>query len=271
MQMRRFWANGPAYLQLAGMWPQILYAYRANTAFNLLSILLQIYLLRAVWTAVYAGHAVAGGIPLHTLVTGLTLANLQLWVMFPFIAEFLQDRVRDGTVAFDLARPLSFMGQMLAQQVGSTAGMAPFVIVALPLALLLGALQPPASPGAALLYLAGLILSYLVTILIGLLLGLVAFWTVELTGFLLMYRLVSLFFSGALVPVQFFPAPLHLLATLLPFQAQASLSVSIYLGTLHGATVAGTLGLQLFWVVALYALAHLIWRRALRRTVIQGG
>jgi hypothetical protein len=53
------WRNLPAYLQLMALWPQILAAYRFNIIFDLIGLLLQVYLLKMVWTAIYAGHSEA--------------------------------------------------------------------------------------------------------------------------------------------------------------------------------------------------------------------
>src|SRR5579871_3768736 len=115
--LRRLWVALPAYRQCALLSGQTIYAYRANVAFSVVSILAQVYLLKVVWTTLYAGHASVGALQLHTLIASLTLANLQLWVMFPDVGWFLYQRVRDGQVAVDLARPVGFLGQMFAQQV----------------------------------------------------------------------------------------------------------------------------------------------------------
>src|SRR5262245_40876203 len=57
-------------------------------------------------TAMYAGRETVGGIPLRQVITIITLANLQLWLLSSMIASHIQRRVRDGQVALDLARPL---------------------------------------------------------------------------------------------------------------------------------------------------------------------
>ncbi|HEV7215661.1 MAG TPA: hypothetical protein VGP33_11115 [Chloroflexota bacterium] len=49
------WHNLPAFFQLMALWPKILAAYRFNLVFDLIG-LLQVFLLRTVWTAVYAGR-----------------------------------------------------------------------------------------------------------------------------------------------------------------------------------------------------------------------
>ena len=53
-----------AYVQLARIAQQRAYVYRAGLLFNVASILIQVYLLKVVWTAVYAGRSSVGGLGL---------------------------------------------------------------------------------------------------------------------------------------------------------------------------------------------------------------
>jgi len=179
--------------------------------------------------------------------------------------------VREGQVALDLVRPAPFINQLLAYQVGATVAAVPAIILALPFAIVVGGIQAPQSLMAGLLYIVSLALGYLVAILMGLIIGLTAFWTMELGGVLVIYTFANQFFGGALIPLWFFPPLLRRVADLLPFQAQAFIPLSMYTGQLDGAQAAQALVLQLFWVVILFGLASLLWRRALYRVVIQGG
>nr|MDQ3328665.1 ABC-2 family transporter protein [Chloroflexota bacterium] len=215
--MSGLWLNVPAYRQIAGLELQTAYAYRVNLAFDVLRILLRVYLLKVIWTAVYAGQGVVDGVDLAQVIAFITLAQLQVWVMTPLIADYIQDRVREGKIALDLARPAPFLGQLLAHQVGGTASLLPFVLLAVPFAFVLGGFVPPASVSAGLLYLLSLTLAYLVSVLMGMVLGLVSFWTLQIGGVLAIYVYVSQFFTGALVPLTFFPQWLRQVADLLPF------------------------------------------------------
>ena len=261
----------PAYLRIAAMWPKIAYAYRLNLLLWLLGTVLQIYLLRVVWTAVYAGREGPVEMPLDQLVAYLTLANLQMFVTFPMIANQLENRIREGQIAIDMARPVPFLGQMLAQQVGASVGLAPFALLALPLAYFLGNVVLPPTPQAALLYVVSFALSYAILTEIGLMLGLIAFWTVESWAFNAIFRFVNQFFAGGLVPLWLFPDTLRALAQLLPFQTQAHIPISIYLGQMAGFDALRGLAVLAFWVVALYVFAQMAWRGAMRRVVVQGG
>jgi ABC-2 type transport system permease protein len=269
--MRRLRSRIGIYLRIASMGPQIALVYRFNLMLTLVAVLLQVFLLREVWAALYAGQQSVDGFPRHTLVTYLTLTNLQMWLLYPSIFSAVRSRVHSGAIALDLVRPVGFPGQMLAQQLGTTLGAVPFLALTLPLAALAGGLQVPASLGAAACYVISLILAYVVMALLGLLLGFLAFWTVELGGFIQIYTFISLFFSGALAPIRFFPPGLRVVAAVLPFQALAGLPISIYLGQEQGVALLRDLGVQSLWVLVLGGAACLVWRSAVRHVAIQGG
>lgn len=259
------------YLKLAQLQVAMTYAYRMQVAFFLVSSLLQIFLLKVVWTAVYDGRSSVDGVPLTELITFLTLAQLQLLAMQPMMVGYLERRIHEGQIGLDLVRPLPFLGQLLAQQLGATVAYLPFLIIAIPFALVLGNLGLPASPAAA-VYLVSFVLGYVVAMLIGLLMGLVAFWTVQTLGVAVIYRFAAQFFGGALIPLFLMPDGLRLVAELLPFQAQAHIPLSIYTGRIVEAdAIARAIGLQLFWVGALALLAWLTWQRARRIVTVYGG
>ena len=260
------------YLQLARLQFALMYAYRLEVISTLVSTLLQIFLLRVVWTAVYAGRSSVEGVPLPELITFLTVAQLQLLAMQPILVQYLERRIHEGKIGLDLVRPLPFLGQLLAQQVGATVGYLPFIVIAIPFAFVLGNLGLPASPVAAAVYVVSFLMGYAVAMLIGLLMGLVAFWTVQALGVSVIYRFAAQFFGGALIPLFLMPDGLRVVAELLPFQAQAHIPLSIYTGRIADASaIAAALGLQLFWIGALGLMAWVTWQRARRIVTVYGG
>jgi ABC-2 type transport system permease protein len=262
----------PAYLKLASLQAQITYAYRGEVIAGLFVVLLRILLLKAIWTAVYEGRSSVEGVALPDLITFVTLGNLQLMLMRPMLVVYVQRRIHDGQIALDLARPVPLLGQLVAQQVGATAGFVPFLVAAVPLAFIVGNLAPPASSAAAIAYLASLALAYAIATLIALVMALVAFWTVETLGVGVIYEFAIQFFGGALVPLWFFPSILRTIAELLPFQAQVFIPLSIYTGAISDpAGIARALGLQLLWVAALTVIAWLLWQRAQRIITVYRG
>ena len=56
-----------------------------------------------------------------------------------------------------------------------------------------------------------------------------------------------------------------------PFPYCTFLPVSIYLGKTSGITLTHGLLMQVFWVMAVYALARAMWRRGLKTYTVVGG
>jgi ABC-2 type transport system permease protein len=260
-----------SYFQFVRMGSKTIFVYRFNIFFQLFNVLFQIYLLKVVWTAIYIGRGDTSTDQLRLLIAYLTLANLQTWILVPNSPDSLQQRVRTGEVAFDIARPVDLIGQLLAQRTGTILGLIPFVIISFPLSLFVGELQLPASTQSWFLYVVSLILSYFIVSYLTILIGLISFWTLETTGLQLIYRFVNQLFAGTLIPISFFPPILHTIAILLPFQGVAFLPVSIYLGQLQGMQAFQALVTQFIWVIVLYILVKLVWYKAQRRILIQGG
>jgi ABC-type uncharacterized transport system permease subunit len=143
--------------------------------------------------------------------------------------------------------------------------------VAFPVAFIAGELRSPASVEAGVGYAVALVLAWVVSMLLNVLIGLVAFWTLEMNGFRMIYRLVGNFATGALIPLWFMPGGLRTVIELLPFQAIAFVPVSIYVGEPATGSVWTALLLQAFWVLALALVIRWVWSQAFRHAVIQGG
>lgn len=243
-------------------------AYRSNIIWTVVTLIAQVFLLRMIWTSVYGARQEAAGLSLESLLAYLTLANLQAFATSPSVVRIAHFRIRTGTVFFDLARPTGFVQQMTAWQVGNTWGGLLILAPAVPVVLLVGSITAPANLAA---YLVTLVLGYAIGVMISLLICLIAFWMMETWSIGLLYRLVSQFFAGTMVPLTFFPGWLGSLAEALPFKYMGYVPAAIYVGSLTGSKITEALLVEVIWIVALSGLLWLTWTRAHRRVVINGG
>ncbi|MGW1835122.1 ABC transporter permease [Streptomyces sp. NPDC002067] len=264
--------NMPAYLQIVRGRLRIAVTYRQNALFMLAVVIVQIFILRKVWTGLYGEAGVVNGVALADVLVYLTIANLQNWAMQDFaVGSHLYALVREGRIVFDILRPAGFVPQMLAHLVGGALAMVLFAVAALPLVALVGTLGPPASPAAFGYWLISLLCAFGISMLLNLIVSLSAFWTTEIGAFSMLVTLISQFLAGALIPLYFFPDALRTVAELLPFQATTFTPVALYGGQLAGGEAVQAIGVQLLWIVLLAGAARLIWSRALHRIVVQGG
>jgi ABC-2 type transport system permease protein len=73
------------------------------------------------------------------------------------------------------------------------------------------------------------------------------------------------------MPLDLFPDWLAQFSRATPFGAGFYIPIQIFLGTVENQAVVSSLGLQLFWIVVLVILDHMILSQGIRKLVIQGG
>lgn len=259
-----------AWLEVARISARTVSAYRFGYLTSLLSLALQLFMLRAVWMAIYDGRDAVNGIPAETQIVFISIAMLQRLLLQMFIDWTIQGQVTSGQVALDLIRPLGFIQQMIARQAGRTFGHIPFVLIMIPFALVIGSLRMPEMSNL-LPYVASLILAYGVSLLTFLLVGMMAFWIMHVNAIRVMLHLLTDFLGGVMVPLWFMPDALRFVLQLLPFQAILFLPASIYAGEVTGAALVQPFAVQLAWIGLLWLVVGVVWRKAQQRIVILGG
>lgn len=264
-------AGARALLACASQAWRAQFVFRAATWSGIVGATLQVVLVMLVWTAVYGARTEVSGVAQRDAVTYAVLGAVTAIVFQPFVYDTLYGRLRTGAIAFDVMRPLSAVPMTLAQQAGAAAAQLPAAGIALTAGLLLGALDAPGSLLSALAFAVSLLLGFALAQILNFMIGLVGFWTLEVSGAFHIYRMFVQFSSGALIPLWFMPDWLRGGLSLLPFSSQVFVPLTIYLDDSPGTHTLAAIGLQLLWVLVLSVLASLLWRRAIRRLVIFGG
>ncbi|GEB52909.1 MULTISPECIES: ABC transporter permease [Streptomyces] len=186
--------------------------------------------------------------------------------------EEFHERVRTGDVAIDLYRPLDLQLWWLASDLGRAGfhllgrGIAPLVAGALVFDLAL-----PRSPLVWLLFLVSVLLGVVVSFAVRYLFALSGFWLLDSTGAIALSTLLSVFFSGMLMPLNVFPGGFGELARTLPWAAMLQVPADVLLGARQGAQVATGLGFQACWALVLLGAGRLLQAVATRKVVVQGG
>ncbi|WP_424213624.1 ABC transporter permease [Streptomyces sp. BI20] len=188
----------------------------------------------------------------------------------------LQERIRTGDVAVDLCRPADLQAWWLAADLGRAVfqllgrGLVPLACGALVFELAL-----PGEVGRWVLFAVAWVLALVVSFALRFVVGLLAFWLLDGAGVNVMASVLTLFFSGMVVPLTLFPGVFGELVRVLPWAAMLQVPVDVLLGT-NGAAggVAGavrSLGFQAVWAVVLLGLGRMVQAAATRRVVVQGG
>jgi ABC-2 type transport system permease protein len=192
-----------------------------------------------------------------------------LMVLFVWGWWEVAQTIRTGAIVTDLLKPIDYYAYWMARDVGRAG--AQLIIRGMPtlaIGWVLFHLQFPTSPVRWVEFLVSIFFAVLVSFAFRFLINLATFWTIDYRG--LSYASIVLvnLFSGLLLPLTFFPAWLLTIANLLPFRSLMMLPNEVLAG--HRSPWSAY-GLQIFWVVALSALAQLVMKRAEKKLVVQGG
>jgi ABC-2 type transport system permease protein len=244
--------------------------YRLEVLTEIGSLVLRVYILRSLWTALYAQNAAPINLPLHSMITYATVAMLMSLVLEVDGTRLIREKVREGTIATDLMKPISLPLYFFSDGAGQTLLHALLVIPALLCSLLLVHIDVP-SPAVFAAFLLAFLLGYCVNFFVNFLMNSIAFWTLETFAVQLIVRWASDLLSGQIIPLTFFPGVLGRIVFALPFAAIYSTPLLIYVGIIPPSDWLASFGVQLVWLVLFAALSAAVWRAASRKVVIQGG
>lgn len=189
-----------------------------------------------------------------------------------WVDQDIRGLVRQGTVAYELVRPLDLYAYWYARSVASR--LAPALLRAVPiiaLALLFFDLRPPASAAAASAWVATTLGALLLASAINALLGITLLWTVAGEGVSHLASAIVFLLSGIIVPLPLYPDWIRTALEYTPFAGLLDLPFRLYCGHLPADEVWRVLALQLGWTLVLVLLGRLLLRVGTRRLVVQGG
>lgn len=191
-----------------------------------------------------------------------------LWLTFTQYGLGLEERVRTGQIALDLARPVHLFVFAAGREAGSIAYNA--IFTALPLFFIydwMFGLAVPREPAVWLWTAAALLMAVYSALCIGYGIGVASLWTVEGRWFHLLNYSLNFVLSGFLMPLQWMPDWLQAVARASPYPIFHSVPAGLYMGK------AGpdTLLVPFLWCLLLTAGALAATKLVRRKVEVQGG
>ncbi|EHI70221.1 ABC transporter permease [Streptococcus ictaluri] len=272
--MITFWRRYKPFVS-AGI--QELMTYRVNFILYRVGDLIGAFVAFYLWKAVFdTSH--------QALIEGFSLSDMTLYIIMSFTTTFLTksdssfmigEEVREGSIIMRLLRPVHFAASYLFVEIGSklliflSLGL-PFLIILLSLKILSGVpvLMAIASVFA---YVISLLLAFLINFYFNICFGFSAFVFKNLWGSNLLKNTLVSFMSGSLIPLVFFPKILASILGFLPFSSLIYIPIMIVIGKFDRTQILESLGLQVFWLIVMFALSQFIWKKVQSHLTIQGG
>jgi ABC-2 type transport system permease protein len=246
--------------------------YRAANLSGLATNLVFGFFRAAVLIALYNNRTVVNGLSIQAAVTYAGVAQAMIGYMSFFHWYELMHTVYDGQISSDLIKPMNFFLYWLGVDMGRALGS--FIIRTLPLFIIFALFFEVVLPNSLLqwsVFILSLLLALLISFAWRFMVNLAAFWTPNALGVGRFAFGLSWIFSGFFMPLALFPDGIALFSRMTPFGASLNIPIEIFLGMVQGKALVNAILLQLFWIIVLITLDHLILNLGVRKLVIQGG
>ncbi len=245
-------------------------AYPLDLATRSIMIVLFVWIFAHLWDATYRSIG-------QSSIAGLTMPETLWYFMVaeaivlskPRLSSAIAESIKDGSVAYLLNKPYSFLLYHFSVALGDAFSRIVFNALAGGAVVWLMVGPPPDARGIPLVVIA-ITVGWLIDFCFSAMIGLTAFITEDVAAFEWIYNKFLLVLGGVLIPLDLFPDWLRGITQALPFAytiyGPARLFVSPDLGRFVS-VVAG----QALWLAVLLLVVTFFYRRGMARLSINGG
>lgn len=235
---------------------------------GLLGAIVSVLVQMAIWAYIFRGDPAM----MSYMMAYLVLAQFLTQVFTNWITGDVATKIASGAFVTDLIKPVNLVLVYWGPAAGTT--LANILVRGLPLLIILSPLlaqQIHADGFKIALFLCICVAAYIMASAIYMLVGFLAFLTTEAGWFpRILFDTIS-FFSGAIIPLAFFPGWLAFITNLLPFHLMFSFPIRYLLEDMSQSEIVTNLVLLAGWLVFFLLLTQLTYRRVVWHFVVQGG
>jgi ABC-2 type transport system permease protein len=248
--------------------------YRWNFAVRSIFWFCHLLVVFILWGAAYAGNSSIGGYSFAQTLTYFVV----IFVLQFFIGAFNEDYqisedIRNGLINQFLLKPINYFAYRLSVFAAARVVSGAFGLMALLIALpfLRSHLDFPNEGWRIALGIPAMVLTGIIQFSIAYCFGMLAFWFLEIQGFVILSMAVETLLGGQIVPLDLLPPAVFNVVRFLPFFYQAYFPAAILTGRKGLDFAVQGLAIQSIWAIILVCLAEAVWRRGLRHHTAAGG
>ncbi|MDY5911691.1 MAG: ABC-2 family transporter protein [Inconstantimicrobium porci] len=250
-------------------------SYRANAIIFIFGDVMMLAVSYYLWKAVYGSSSgsIIKGFTLNEMIIYILISSITSLVISVDVAFDISSEVKDGSIAINLIRPISYEKRMLFQGLGNilynfvVVFMGAFIVITMLFYHYTGKLNIM----NFIFYFLSIIMGMLIKFYYSYCFGLLSFKITNMWGLSQVMGAISNLLSGTLIPIVFFPEILQKLFNFLPFGSMIYTPTMIYLGKLTGVDMIKSLIIQAVWIFILIGIAKLMWKTLIKKLTILGG
>lgn len=246
--------------------------YRFGFLFAIFGNIVYLGVAYYLWKSIYRYSDVIRGLTFNETFLYVGLGSAIFILLKTYADWIIHYEIREGAIATYLTKPMDFQIYALFANLGSL--LMNLTAISIPTALVMAFIfkvKVAFGPGLF-LFPIGLLLAFLISFSMDYFIGLLGFYSESVWGLSITKEIFVTVFSGALIPLQFFPDAIRNVLLWLPFQAIYHTPLMMITKADQGLGVfLPMIAVQLFWAVALFILARLFYNQAVKVLRIAGG
>lgn len=246
--------------------------YKTASLFSIFNRVIELSVYIFIWKAVYGPTSSMNGMDFSQMICYYVIAFSVGHLMYFGINEELGEKIKTGNIIMELLYPISYMRYYLFRKIGQCLRQA--LLVALPtfiLASILFQVTFLIQLTSVLQFIVIVSLSIVNVFFIEFIVGMISFVTNSSWGLQILKYSIIMVFSGALAPIEFFPFMLQHVMKCLPFIDFIYTPAKSLLGMVSSSEWSVIVIRQISWLVVLWGLATLVYRKMIKKVTVYGG
>jgi ABC-2 type transport system permease protein len=261
-----------SYLPIARATNMIGMVYRFGFLFTIVGNLVYLGVAYYLWKSIYSYSDTIRGLTFNETFIYVALGSAIFILLKTYADWYIHYEIREGIIANYLTKPMDFQIYNLFANLGSL--LMNLTAITIPTALvMIFVFKVKITFGIGLfLFPISLLLAFLISFSIDYFIGLIGFYSESVWGFSTTKEILVTVFSGALIPLQFFPDAIQRVLYWLPFQAIYHTPLMMVTRPDQGVDVfLPMILIQVVWAIVLFILARLFYNQAIKVLRIAGG
>lgn len=219
------------------------------------------------WLSIFKGQTLIQGYTINEMITYVIIGSLISLLVRNWLSEVVSSDIKEGRLSMQILKPMSYAKYVFSREIGRVG--LPFIMSVASQLIFLSFFLNKLIFNSSLMYLGVIvimiILAFITELLLSYLVGLIAFWTVEVDGINHTFYRVKRFFSGGYFPLSLLPVVYVKISYLLPFAYSFFVPTQLYLKKIDLLAGIKGLGVQIIWIVILYIIIKIVWNRGLKK------
>jgi len=252
-------------------------AYRTHILLWIFANILEIFMMVMVWVAVYSSATTTTlyGFSLRDIIFYNIIMTLSSSMVFMMPLWDVAEDYFDGKIAMSLIKPIDYKTMVFFKNLGGNIFrniMISFPIIVLMMILPIIGIESihPTLPQIG-WFILSIVLGLWINFTSNFIFSLLVFKTEATFGLFQLNEIILRIFSGALIPLAFFPDWARIWILRFPYASIQSTPTLILLGRLENTYFKDAFLWQIFWAISLGLLSQYLWKKSVHSLKVLGG